>query len=144
MEGKYFLYAGALLVLILAIGFGVSGIINMVDSPAGNVAVSADNTGIPAGNTDTGDMQMVNLKVSGAHYVMEPSVLKKGIPARLVADLSTMPGCSKAIIIPEFKVNKVVRPGDNIIEFTPDKAGTFDIACTMYMYTGKFSVTDDG
>ena len=64
----------------------------------------------------------------------------KGVPVRIEADMSQMPGCSKSIVISAFKVRKSLTANDNIIEFTPDKAGTFNIACSMNMYKGKFTV----
>jgi len=52
--------------------------------------------------------------------------------------MSTVVGCSRDIVISSFGVRKAVSPGDNIIEFTPDKTGTINIACSMNMYRGTF------
>ena len=90
------------------------------------------------------NVQEVKLSVSGSTYILYPSILKKGVPVKLVADMNKMPGCSKSVVIKDFGVSKYVRSGDNIIEFTPDKTGTFKIACSMNMYIGSFTVTEDG
>ena len=51
-----------------------------------------------------------------------------------------MPGCSKSVVISAFNIRKVLSSDDNVIEFTPDKAGTFNIACSMNMYKGTFTI----
>ena len=68
------------------------------------------------------------------------SEFEKDIPVRIEADMGKMPGCSKSIVISAFNVRKTVTSGDNLIEFTPTKTGTFTIACSMNMYRGVFTV----
>ena len=92
----------------------------------------------------TGEVQNVKLTVSGGSYLLTPSVLKKDVPVRLEADLSTVRGCSRDVVISAFGVRKYVKEGDNIITFTPTKTGTINIACSMNMYRGTFTVTDSG
>ena len=93
-------------------------------------------------NTGTGDAQVVKMHVEGAQYIFEPSSVKKGIPVRLEADVSRMPGCSKGIISSELGIRKTCGSKDNVVEFTPDKAGTFYIACSMNMYKGTLTVLE--
>jgi plastocyanin domain-containing protein len=78
--------------------------------------------------------------VQGTNYYPNPVRVKIGIPVRLVADINNMPGCSKSIVIPEFGVRKSVSTSDNIIEFTPNKSGTFQFSCSMGMYRGQIIV----
>jgi len=87
-----------------------------------------------------GNVQIVKLHVQGSNYVLEPSSVKVGIPVRLEADISRMPGCSKDVVISAFGVRKYFSQNDNIVEFTPDKTGKIYIACSMNMYTGYFEV----
>jgi heme/copper-type cytochrome/quinol oxidase subunit 2 len=112
---------------------------------ATQTALSPANSG-STGSAAVGsnDVQIVNMKVVGSQYIMTPNVVKKGIPVRIVADMSAMPSCSKAFTIPDFGVQKYFTASDNTVEFTPNKAGTFKVACTMNMYRGTFAVTDDG
>lgn len=107
---------------------GVTGTVGSINS----------NTGSTTGTT--GEVQNVKLSVSGANYILTPSVLKKDVPVRMEVDLTTVRGCAKDIVISAFGVRKAVKTGDNIITFTPDKTGTFGIACSMNMYVGKFTV----
>jgi len=75
-------------------------------------------------------------------YRVEPSVLKKNIPVRMTAEVNSLPGCAKSVVIRDFGVRKSVSTANNIIEFTPDKTGTIEIACSMNMYHGTFTVVE--
>ncbi|MEK6850301.1 MAG: cupredoxin domain-containing protein [Nanoarchaeota archaeon] len=88
----------------------------------------------------SGDVQIAKMKVVGGEYVIEPNSFKVGIPVKIEAEISQMPGCSKGIVIPAFNIKKSLTENSNIIEFTPNKAGTFNIACSMNMYKGTFTV----
>ena len=87
--------------------------------------------------------QVVKLTYENYQYQMYPNVLKKDIPVRMEANLNTVTGCMIAVRIPSFNVAKNVRPGDNVIRFTPDKTGTFSIACSMGMGPNTFTVVDE-
>ena len=86
--------------------------------------------------------QEVTLTVQGGNYYPNPVRVKKGIPVKLVADMSTFYGCSRSIILPDFGVSKTVSVGDNVIEFTPGKSGTFSFSCSMGMYRGTLVVEE--
>lgn len=113
----------------------------VIDESSG-VSTTASNTTATTTTYAGGNVQIVKLSVVNGRYVLEPSTVKKGIPVRLEADLSKMPGCSKSVVISTFNVNKYLTPEDNIIEFTPNKAGIFNIACSMNMYKGTFEVLE--
>jgi len=93
-------------------------------------------------NASSGDIQVVKMHVEGSQYVFEPSSIRKGAPVRLEADISKMPGCSKSVISSELNIRKTFNSGDNILEFTPNKAGAFYIACSMNMYKGTLTVLE--
>jgi len=92
------------------------------------------------GNVQAQEVQLAKIKVVGSQYVIEPNSFKVGVPVRIEADITQLPGCSKSIVISAFNVKKILTASDNIIEFTPNKAGTFNIACSMNMYKGTFTV----
>ena len=89
-----------------------------------------------------GEAQIVKLSVANGQYVFEPSSVKKGTPVRLEADISSMPGCSKSIISSELGIRKTFSSNDNSITFTPTKAGSFYVACSMNMYKGTLTVLE--
>lgn len=88
------------------------------------------------------DVQKVMLSMQGGRYILEPSELRLGVPVEMEVQMDTVSGCMQDIVISSFGVRKYVQKGDNIIRFTPDKAGTFGIACSMNMGQGKFKVVE--
>ena len=87
-------------------------------------------------------VQEVTLTVQGGNYMPNPIRVKKGVPVRITADLSSVRGCASGIVIPEFGIRKTMRSGDNTIEFTPGKSGTFSFSCSMGMYRGTIIVEE--
>jgi plastocyanin domain-containing protein len=74
-----------------------------------------------------------------------PSItVSAGTPVRwnLRAEKGRINGCNNAIVIPEYKIEKRLQPGDNIIEFTPARAGTFRYSCWMGMIRGTITVLE--
>ena len=145
MEGKYFIIGGAVLILLVIAGLSAATLLsrnNGSTAVTGNAQANQNTLG--TNQAATGEVQNVNLRVVGGNYVLEPSTLKKGVPVRMVVDTGSVVGCARDIVISAFNVRKAVKPGDNIIEFTPDKTGTINIACSMNMYRGTFVVSDDG
>ncbi len=73
----------------------------------------------------------------------EPSEvrLKKGVPARLRFVRKDSGGCTEQLLIPDFGVKQAL-PGltETVVEFTPDKAGTFAFTCGMRMVKGTLVV----
>lgn len=88
----------------------------------------------------SGDVQLAKMKVVGREYVIEPNSFKVGVPVRIEADINQMPGCSKGVVISAFNIRKSLTENNKVIEFTPNQAGTFNIACSMNMYKGTFTV----
>lgn len=111
---------------------------NQLNVASASTSNSVGNSGTL--DTVTNDIQVVQLSVQGTTYYPNPIRVKIGVPVRLVADVNNMPGCSKSIVIPEFGVSKYVSAGDNLIEFTPNKSGTFQFSCSMNMYHGQIVV----
>lgn len=129
--------------LLIVIGVIFVSARNIVSGQAGNNTDTAGNM-VTGAVTASGDVQNVKLRYIGGKYIMEPNVLKLNVPVRMEADLSTVQGCMQAVTIPAFNVEKYVKPGDNIVDFTPTKAGVFNIACSMGMGRNTFTVQDEG
>src|SRR3989338_1328530 len=63
----------------------------------------------PSGSVSGGQLapvangiQEITLSVQGANYMPNPIRVKKGIPVRITADLSSVRGCASSIVIPDF------------------------------------------
>lgn len=88
-------------------------------------------------------VQTVTTRLSPGRY--EPITVQKGVPVKWViqARKDDINGCNNEIVIPEFKVRKKLKTGENIIEFTPAEAGTFVYSCWMGMIRSRITVVDD-
>ncbi len=84
--------------------------------------------------------KIVNVGVTGSQYTLSPAQFKKGEKVSLVFDMNEVTGCARSVVIKDFGIRQMVSGANNIIEFTPDKTGTFVIACSMNMYRGSFDV----
>lgn len=147
MNAKNFLIAGAIIIVVVLVAIAARNIFAKSSSVNSATTVGTTNLGNNAGSGNANNpdaVQDVKLSLVNYAYSAEPKILKKGIPVRMTVDLNTVVGCARSVTIPELGVRKNVGPGDNVIEFTPGRAGTFTIACSMNMYFGKISVTDDG
>jgi uncharacterized protein len=102
--------------------------------------IAACNFGATDGATAAGgDAQVVRLSFENYDYKLTPSTVQAGRLVQLVAD-TNLPGCAAAVTVPSFNIQKNVRPGDNVIEFTPTKAGPLKIMCAMGMYNAVLDV----
>ena len=52
-------------------------------------------------------------------------------------------GCNNVVMINEFNIKKELKEGENVIEFIPDKVGTYSMNCWMNMITNNIKVIDN-
>ena len=88
-------------------------------------------------------VQVVTTGLDSGRY--EPIVVQKGIPVQwnIRAEKGDINGCNNRIIILEYNLEIPLKPGDNIIEFTPDKSGIVPYSCWMGMIRSQIAVVDD-
>lgn len=132
------LYKSAFLIIFLII---IIMLFKNFDSVG--AVVNGNAIAIQPANVQSGDVQNAKMKVVGGKYIIEPNSFKVGVPVRIESDISQIPGCAKSVVIPAFNVKKSLSENNKIIEFTPNKAGTFNIMCSMNMYGGTFNVVND-
>ncbi|NLV57320.1 MAG: heavy metal transporter [Clostridiales bacterium] len=87
-------------------------------------------------------VQYVTSSVNSRGY--DPITVQQGIPVRwtLNAPNGSLNGCNNAIVIPAFNLKVDLKPGENLIEFIPEKSGTFAFSCWMGMIRSSITVTD--
>jgi len=136
----------AVLVVILGIfmfsnGMALSGYaMPRIFSSSATVAAGT----VQGGTAELKDgVQVVRTELSPWGY--PPIAVQAGIPVRwnLHADRSALNGCNNSIFIPDLGIEKKLEPGDNIIEFTPEKKGTMPFSCWMGMIRSQINVYDD-
>lgn len=90
----------------------------------------------------TGGVQEVTIRVAGGY---DPSVIrvKRGQPVRLVFDRREGAGCSEEVVLPEFGIKRFLPAFQKtVVQFTPEKTGSFGFTCGMSMLRGKLTVED--
>lgn len=90
-----------------------------------------------------GDYQEIEFTLSYDDYA--DIVLQKDVPARIIIHVEekNLTGCNNEIRMKEFGIEKKLTVGDNIIEFTPQKTGTYTYACWMNMIRNHIKVIDN-
>ena len=110
--------------------YGVS--VNFQDS-----ATPTDSAAVPIKD----GKQIVQMTATSSGYSPNSFVIKKGIPVRWEIDGKEIFGCQGAIKSPKAGVKiTYLKPGENIIEFTPTETGVIQFSCSMGMFSGKFTV----
>ena len=87
--------------------------------------------------------QVIEIDLNYDNY--KDIIVQKNIPVRMIihVDKNTLTGCNNEIIIKEFNIKQQLHVGDNVIEFTPTKEGTFTYTCWMQMIKNTIKVIDD-
>lgn len=133
-------FSGALIIILGGIMLN-RGLINFGYGYGlgGQDAQTSQDSGSPAVGGQ--EEQTVNMDLT--YYGYQPNVLyiKKGIPVRWVINAKELSGCTNAIEIDSLGIYKDLRPGENVIEFTPpDGADEIKFSCGMKMVWGKFII----
>lgn len=135
------LFGAGLIVFFLAF----SAATNFSAAGGQSIASSANphygNTGASE-SAATGDVQAVKVTFKNSRYIFTPAQLRKGAPVRLEFEMSQIGGCMRSVVISALAIRKTLSESDNTITFTPIKAGTFNIACSMNMGKGTFTVVE--
>lgn len=86
--------------------------------------------------------QIVRMTVANGTYSPRNLRVRKGVPIRWEIDGQDVSGCANSIVVPTYRISKILSPGQNIITFTPTTAGTIPFSCGMGMIRGSFTVTE--
>lgn len=89
------------------------------------------------------DVQEIKMTVQG-YYEPDSFVVKRGVKVRLIVNRPESNNfCTKQLIFPAFGISRDLPDnGSTVIEFTPNKTGTFPFSCGMGMIPGKIIVKD--
>jgi sulfite exporter TauE/SafE/copper chaperone CopZ len=145
---------GAVLITVMGMtmftyGWGLSGFsFNFVEGSAAAVNPPASNTtdtdgpGAFAPVIENG-VQIVNSTLSGRRY---PAItVQQGIPVKWIIDAprGSITGCNNLMLIREYNIEYSFKPGENIIEFIPERAGRFSYSCWMGMIRSSITVVSE-
>ncbi len=93
--------------------------------------------------TGVGGVQEVLIAVRGGY---DPAAVRvrRGAPVRLVFDRQETSGCSEEVVLPEFGIKRFLPAHQKTtVEFTPERAGTYEFTCGMGMLRGQLTVVDE-
>lgn len=147
---RYFLKFAGALVLFLGV-FNLNNGLTLVGMSPGDLATSLSRSSKQGAELVAtqdpnvifdGQKQIVSMRVHANRYAPNTFTVKKGIPVEWHIEGVGVQGCTSALRMPEYRIAKQVKPGLNIVEFTPDETGTFGFHCSMGMYKGRFTVVD--
>ena len=90
-----------------------------------------------------GEYQIIEMEVNRYGWEPDKFVLKKDVPVKWVINGKEINGCNNAINVPKYGLAFDIVPGEQIIEFTPDKEGVISWSCWMGMIHGTFIVKEN-
>lgn len=120
---------------------------NQLGASAASLAeeIQTENTSVsePVVAVINGDLQDVSITLTDNGY--QSFIVQRGVPVRLTvnASQSVLNSCNRRVVFPEFDSEMKLKSGTNVIEFTPNKSGTFDYSCWMGMIQSSVVVVDD-
>ena len=86
--------------------------------------------------------QIIHMTESAAGDSPNSFTIKKGVPVRWEIESTPDRTCANALIVPSYKIREFLKPGSNVLEFTPTETGQIPFSCSMRMFTGSFNVIE--
>jgi plastocyanin domain-containing protein len=88
-----------------------------------------------------GPMQEIRMTAASSAYSPDSFTVQAGKPVRWVIEGGNSMGCASYLTAPKLGITKVLKKGENIIEFTaPATPGTYPFSCSMNMARGTITV----
>lgn len=136
---------GAVLVVVLGLsmlsqGFSLSGISLAAALPS--TSSSKENDAADSIKIENG-VQIIESTLASGRY---PAItVKENIPVKwtIQAPEGSINGCNYKVLIPDYNISHEFTPGENVIEFTPTKAGKVNYSCWMGMIRSTITVLDE-
>ncbi len=134
----FFKFAGLLVIAFAVFNFQNGYRLTGWDPPA-FLAGSAAPVGSAAA-VENGT-QVIRMKETWSGYEPNSFTVRAGVPVRWVIDAEAPYSCASSLVVPSLRIQRSLKPGENIIEFTPTQPGTIRFSCSMGMYAGVITVT---
>ena len=88
------------------------------------------------------DYQVVYTEVMKNAYLPAEYVLRKGVPVKWIINVKQLSTCNREIVVPALNLTIDLRMGLQMVEFTPENAGTLPWSCYMGMIPGTFVIRE--
>lgn len=150
---KILKFSGVLIIVLGLImgnrGFALAGInINPLTALA-DISKKLSNEDSTSSSNSSGSkailkdgVQILNMTADNRGYTPNILYVQKGVPVKWVIDGKQINSCNNAIVAQSLKVQKKLKSGENIIEFTPDNKD-INFSCWMGMVRGVIKVVDN-
>jgi plastocyanin domain-containing protein len=87
-------------------------------------------------------VQVLRVTVKGG-YAPDRLVVKRGRPVRIEFDRQESSSCSDTVVFGDFGISRPLPAfRTTAVQFTPEKAGTYEFTCGMNMIRGQLIVED--
>jgi len=98
--------------------------------------------GVPVAEA-AGGYQAIETVFTAGSYA--PFAVVAGVPVKWTIRISAadLNGCNRTVIVPAYRIKRDLRPGINVIEFTPKESGVVSYSCWMGMIRSAFAVLDE-
>lgn len=133
-RARVFFAAAGFAIILLGV-LNISNASNLISFPARHLPNMTGTESILKGG-----VQEVHMIQDDNGYRPNQFIIKKGIPVKWIINSVSQYSCANYIIMSPYNVSQVLKPGENIIEFTPTEAGEIKFSCSMGMYRGTFTV----
>jgi len=112
-------------------------------SAAQSVAAQPSTSSSVAKATVSDGIQIVTTTLDRGIY--DPIIVQTGIPVKwtITANDGDLNSCNNKMLIRNYGVEQKLITGENVVEFTPTKAGTINYSCWMGMVGSTITVVDD-
>ncbi len=148
---KTLLKFSGILVVVLGIIMGTRGLalagINVPSTSTLAASFSGNKTSqksstAPTKPTIENGVQIIRMTADGAGYTPNGLYVQKNMPVKWIIDGKALNSCNSQIIAPSLDIQKNLKPGENVIEFTP-KDKDINFSCGMGMIRGVIKVVDN-
>jgi plastocyanin domain-containing protein len=133
-------------------GWGLSGFnLGFIDKAIAAVNPSPRFGSTPGGSGEGAFTPVIENGVQIFNSTLRPGAypaitVQQGVPVKwiITAPQGSINGCNNRMIIREYKIEHRFTPGENVIEFTPEKTGRFSYSCWMGMIRSSITVVEEG
>jgi len=102
---------------------------------------NANDAGSGAALSNAGQFQEIRMNVTARGWEPDRFVLKAGVPVKWIINGLQITSCNKAVQVPKLGLNFDIKPGEQVIEFTPpNEDAIIPWSCWMGMIPGTFIV----
>lgn len=148
LRRRSFVFVAASIVALFGVvsingGLGLRGSIFTLQNfyKAATTDVTSLSAKEPVPSISPDGFQEVTITVADFGYTASSNTLKVDVPVRIKLATSRTQGCARAFTVPDYGISRILpETGEEIVEFTPKKAGRLAYSCSMGMYTGEFTV----